>query len=176
MLGCVGLIHTLEIVAHYLNYGVNGDRLCGTYTFFFFQPASARFAAVMPLEEVPTQSSFVCLMDSNMVWWCGGGDGEETGAVLQQYIHDCIYLFDCLVGQNLYSKPPETLPLAEPELYPRQSCFQHENHPESTPSPTNRVQEPYRGRARFFQKLVFHRVTRPKFMFFMQNFKGFPMP
>ena len=39
-----------------------------------------------------------------------------------------------------------------------------------------RVQEPYRGRARFFQKLTFYIVTRPKLMFFMQNFKGFPMP
>jgi len=39
-----------------------------------------------------------------------------------------------------------------------------------------RVQEPYRGRARFVQKLTFYVVPRPKLMFFMQNFKGFPMP
>ena len=38
-----------------------------------------------------------------------------------------------------------------------------------------RVQEPYRGRARFVQKLTFNIVSRPKLMFFMQNFKGFPM-
>ena len=30
-----------------------------------------------------------------------------------------------------------------------------------------RVQEPYRGRARFFQKLIFYMVPRPKLMFFM---------
>ena len=40
----------------------------------------------------------------------------------------------------------------------------------------NRVQEPYRGRARFFQKLIFYMVSRPKLMFFMLNFKGFPVP
>ena len=39
----------------------------------------------------------------------------------------------------------------------------------------DRVQEPYRGRARFVQQLTFYIVTRPKLMFFMQNFKGFPM-
>ena len=39
-----------------------------------------------------------------------------------------------------------------------------------------RVQEPYRGRARFVQKLTFYMVPRPKIMFFMQNFKGFPTP
>jgi len=39
-----------------------------------------------------------------------------------------------------------------------------------------RVQESYGGRARFFQKLTFYMVPRPKNMFFMQNFKGFPMP
>ena len=33
-----------------------------------------------------------------------------------------------------------------------------------------------RDRARFFQKLIFYMVSRPKLMFFMQNFKGFPMP
>ena len=33
-----------------------------------------------------------------------------------------------------------------------------------------RVQEPYRGRARFVQKLTFYMVSRPKLMFFMQNF------
>ena len=42
-------------------------------------------------------------------------------------------------------------------------------------SQSSRVQEPYRGRARFFQKLTFYMVCRPKLMFFMQNFKGFPM-
>ena len=42
--------------------------------------------------------------------------------------------------------------------------------------PVRRVQEPYRGRARFVQKLTFYMVPRPKIMFFMQNFKGFPMP
>jgi len=31
----------------------------------------------------------------------------------------------------------------------------------------DRVQEPYRGRARFFQKLTFYMVPRPKLMFFM---------
>ena len=46
----------------------------------------------------------------------------------------------------------------------------------STDSTVARVQEPYRGRARFFQKLTFDMVRRPKFMFFMHNFKGFPMP
>ena len=35
----------------------------------------------------------------------------------------------------LASKTPETLPLVEIELYPRRSCFQHENRPESTPIP-----------------------------------------
>ena len=40
----------------------------------------------------------------------------------------------------------------------------------------SRVQEPYRGRARFFQKLIFYEVTRPKLMILMWNFKGFPMP
>ena len=39
----------------------------------------------------------------------------------------------------------------------------------------DRVQEPYRGRARFSQKLTFYMVIRSKLMFFMQNFKGFPM-
>ena len=39
-----------------------------------------------------------------------------------------------------------------------------------------RVQEPYRGRARLVQKLTFYMVRRPKFMFLMQNFKGFPRP
>jgi len=39
-----------------------------------------------------------------------------------------------------------------------------------------RVQEHYRGRARFFQKLIFYMVCRPKLVLFMQNFKGFPMP
>ena len=42
--------------------------------------------------------------------------------------------------------------------------------------PSFRVQEPYRGRARFVQKLTFYMVPRPKIMFFMQKFKGFPMP
>ena len=42
--------------------------------------------------------------------------------------------------------------------------------------PDDRVQEPYRGRARFFQKLTFYIVIRPKFMFLMQNLKGSPMP
>jgi len=32
---------------------------------------------------------------------------------------------------------------------------------------TGRVQEPHRGRARFFQKLIFYMVPRPKLMFFM---------
>ena len=45
-----------------------------------------------------------------------------------------------------------------------------------TVSSSSRVQEPYRGRARFFQILIFYMVTRPKLMFCMQNFKGFPMP
>jgi len=41
MLGCVGFIYTLEIVAHYLSYGVNRDRLCGTNV--LSRVASARF-------------------------------------------------------------------------------------------------------------------------------------
>ena len=36
-----GFIYTLEIVAHYLSYGVNRDRLCGTNV--LFRVASARF-------------------------------------------------------------------------------------------------------------------------------------
>ena len=65
MLGCVDFIYTLEIVAHYLSSGVNRDRLCGTNA--LSSVASTRWATVKPLEEVLTQSSFVCLLDSKMV-------------------------------------------------------------------------------------------------------------
>ena len=64
MIGCVGFIYTLEIVARILSDGVNRDRLCGTNA--LLSVASAIFGAVRPLEEVPTQSSFVCLLDVNV--------------------------------------------------------------------------------------------------------------
>jgi len=53
--------------------------LCGTNT--LSSVASARLAAVKPFEEVQTQSSFVCLLDSKMVWRCRDREGEETSAV-----------------------------------------------------------------------------------------------
>ena len=53
MLGCVGFIYTLEIVANYLK-GINRDRLCGTNA--LISVTSAIFEAVKPLEEVQTQS------------------------------------------------------------------------------------------------------------------------
>ena len=65
MLGCVDFIYTLVIVARILSYGVNRDRLCGTSAIRWV--ASTRWVAVRPLEKVPTQSSFVCLLDSKMV-------------------------------------------------------------------------------------------------------------
>ena len=71
-LSCLGFIHTLEIVTRILNEVVNRERLCGTCT--VLGDASARWVAVRPLEEVLTQSNFVCLLDSKMVKWCGGGE------------------------------------------------------------------------------------------------------
>ena len=44
----------------YSSYGVNRDRLFGTNA--LFRVASARWAAMNPLEEVLTQSSFVCFV------------------------------------------------------------------------------------------------------------------
>ena len=64
----------------YSSYGVNRDRLCGTNA--LLSVAFTRLAAMKPLEEVQTQSSFVCLLDSKMVWQCQNGEGEETGAVI----------------------------------------------------------------------------------------------
>ena len=46
-----------------------------------------------------------------------------------------VCLFVCLVEKDPNSKTSETLPLVALELYPRRSCFQHESHLESTPSP-----------------------------------------
>ena len=60
MLVCLGFIHTLEIVARILSYGVNRDRLCGTNALLFV--ASTIFGAVKPI-EVPTTS--IC------VWFVG---------------------------------------------------------------------------------------------------------
>ena len=61
MLVCFVFIHTLEIVARTLSYGVDIDRLYGTNT--LLSMASAIFGAVKPIEEVPTQS--IC------VWFVG---------------------------------------------------------------------------------------------------------
>ena len=59
--------------------------------------ASAICGAVRPLAEVPTKSSFVWVVgpdDSKMVWQCGEGEREETGAVLIVSYQCCI---DCVL-------------------------------------------------------------------------------
>ena len=60
-------------------------------THFIFV-ASAICGAVRPLAEVQTQSSFVGLLDSKMVWYCGEGEGEETSAVFVVVVCICIQL------------------------------------------------------------------------------------
>ena len=64
MLACLGFIHTLEIIARMLSEVVNRDRLYGTNV---FSAGFRNFWGFKPLEEVPTQSSFVWLLDSKMV-------------------------------------------------------------------------------------------------------------
>ena len=65
MFVCWDFIHTLEIIARILSEVVKRERLCSTNA--LTSVASAIFGAVRPLEEVPTQSSFVCSLDSKMV-------------------------------------------------------------------------------------------------------------
>ena len=69
MLVCLGIklgfIHTLEIITRILSEVANRERLCGNSSLRWV--VSARWVAVRPLEEVPTQSNFVCLLDSKMV-------------------------------------------------------------------------------------------------------------
>ena len=58
-------VHTLEIIARILSEVVNRERLCSTNV--LLSVASTIFGAVRLLEEVQTQSSFVCFVDSKMV-------------------------------------------------------------------------------------------------------------
>jgi len=58
MLGCLGFIHTLEIIARMLSEVVNRERLCGTQI-EHIQCRLPQFWGFKPLEEVPTQSIFV---------------------------------------------------------------------------------------------------------------------
>jgi len=83
------------------------------------------------------------------------------------YVSWCLYVTATWVSANYFMKrrvaPPDPM---SPNLGSRGGRCNVQR----------RVQEPYRGRARFVQKLTFYIVTRPKLMFFKQNFKGFPMP
>ena len=65
MLVCGDFIYTLEIITRILREVVKRERLCGSNA--LLSVASAIFGAVRPLAEVPTQSSFVWLLDSKMV-------------------------------------------------------------------------------------------------------------
>ena len=64
MLVCLGFIHTLEINARILSEVVNRERLCGTNA--FFSAGFQKVGGLRPLEKVPPQSSFVCLLDVNV--------------------------------------------------------------------------------------------------------------
>ena len=66
MLVCLGFIHTLEIITRMVSEVVNRERLCGTNV--FCSAGFRKVGSLRPLEEVPTQSSFVWLFAGNFVY------------------------------------------------------------------------------------------------------------
>ena len=71
----------------------------------------------------------------------------------------CLFvcLFVCLVEYNPDSKTPETLPLVALEIYPRRSCFQHENRPENTQQSNNTLLHSHQNRD--WRRAQFHMAT-----------------